>query len=201
MGDELVNPASDERIFDGRRRVGQDLRVERARRNIELKARDPDPAGSLETCLALGAEDHGEKWQRDTYFNVVSGGLKLREEHPGRPHLIQFDRADEPRQRESRYRIVAVDDASVLRAALAAAVGVGGEVTKRRRLLLWHDMRIHLDDVDGLGHFIELEAVAPADSDLTHEHAHVAELRVALAITDDRLLAHGYAQAGLWVRA
>jgi hypothetical protein len=79
--------------------------VQRPRRNIELKARDPDPSVSLEVCRALGAEDRGTIAQRDTYFKVASGGLKLREEQPGRPHLIQFERTSEPQQRESRYRI------------------------------------------------------------------------------------------------
>jgi adenylate cyclase class IV len=75
------------------------------RRNIELKARDPDSSASLEVCRALGAEDRGIITQRDTYFAVTHGGLKLREEQPGRPHLVQFERASEPQQRESRYRI------------------------------------------------------------------------------------------------
>lgn len=74
-------------------------------RNIELKALDPDQSASLEVCRALGAEDRGAIAQRDTYFDVARGGLKLREEQPGRPHLIQFERASEPQQRESRYRI------------------------------------------------------------------------------------------------
>jgi adenylate cyclase class IV len=180
---------------DGRRlRAGHNRRVERPRRNIELKARDPDPDASLKVCRALGAEDHGEISQRDTYFEVASGGLKLREERPGHPHLIQFERADEPRQRESRYRIVEVDDGTVLCAALAAAVGIRGVVAKRRRLFLWRSVRIHLDTVERLGDFIELEAVAPADSDLTAEHRLIAELRAALAITDERLVALGYAE-------
>lgn len=54
-------------------------------------------------------------------------------------------------------------------------------------------MRIHLDEVERLGTFIELEAVAPPDSDLAHEHRLVAELRDALGITDERLVALGYA--------
>jgi len=74
--------------------------------------------------------------QRDTYFEVPYGGLKLREEQPGRPHLIQFERASEPRQRESRYRIIEVSDGPALRAALAAAIGIRGVVAKRRHLLL-----------------------------------------------------------------
>jgi adenylate cyclase class 2 len=164
------------------------------RRNVELKARDADPARSLEICLTLGAEDRGELWQRDTYFQVAHGGLKLREQTPGAPHLIQFARADEPQARESRYRIVEVaGDAETLVAALDAALGVRGVVEKRRRLLLWRDVRIHLDVVERLGTFVELEAVAPPASDLTVEHARVAELREALGIVDERLVERGYA--------
>ena len=163
------------------------------RRNIELKATDPDPSVSLEMCRALGAEDRGTITQRDTYFEVARGGLKLREEQPGRPHLIQFERSSEPQQRESRYRIIEVSDGAALCAALASAIGIRGVVAKRRHLLLWQSVRIHLDEVEGLGNFIELEAVAPAGSDLAHEHRLVAELRDVLGITDERLVAHGYA--------
>jgi adenylate cyclase class 2 len=164
------------------------------RRNIELKARDPDPVLSLEACRALEAEDMGAIWQRDSYFDVPFGGLKLREEHPGRPHLIQFERASEPQQRESRYRIIEVTDPQTLLAALTAAVGLAVVVTKRRRLFLWQDVRIHLDDVEHLGTFIELEAVARPDSDLSHEHTLVSRLRSTFAITDERLVAIGYAK-------
>ena len=175
--------------------AGHNLCVEDPRRNVELKARDPDPEASLRTCRQLaGVEDHGEISQRDTYFEVATGGLKLREENPGRPHLIQFDRPSEPQQRESRYRIIEVDDGTALRAALAAAIGIRGVVAKRRYLLLWRNVRIHLDTVEELGNFIELEAVASADSDLTVEHQLVEKLRTVLEITDERLIALGYAE-------
>jgi adenylate cyclase class IV len=157
-----------------------------------LKAIDQDPSVSLKVCRALGVEDYGTIAQRDTYFEVAHGGLKLREEQPGRPHLIQFERASELQQRESRYRIIEVSDAAALCAALAAAIGIRVVVAKRRHLLLWQSVRIHLDEVERLGTFIELEAVAPADSDLAHEHRLVAELRDALGITDERLVALGY---------
>ena len=52
------------------------------RRNVELKALDPDPARSLAVCRELGAEDRGVLRQRDTYFRARSGRLKLREEEP-----------------------------------------------------------------------------------------------------------------------
>jgi adenylate cyclase class 2 len=169
------------------------LSVQTPRRNIELKAIDPDPFASLDVCRRLGAEDRGTIEQRDTYFEVARGGLKLREEQPGRSHLIQFERANEPQQRESRYRVIEVSDGAALSAALDAAIGIRGVVAKRRRLFLWENVGIHLDEVEQLGNFVELEAVAPSDSDLAHEYRLVAQLREALGIDDQRLVALGYA--------
>src|ERR671938_1015603 len=92
-------------------------------RNVELKARDPDPARSLERALALGAEDRGELRQRDTYFAAPRGRLKLREQEPGGAELITYERGDTAQARESRYRIAPVSDPEALREALDAALG------------------------------------------------------------------------------
>jgi homotetrameric cytidine deaminase len=164
-------------------------------RNIELKALDPDPERSLAACRELGAEDRGVLRQRDTYFRARTGRLKLREEDPGGAVLIQYDRPDAALARESRYRLAAVPDPDELRASLDAALGTLVVVDKRRHLLLWDGVRIHLDTVEGLGSFIELEGVAAADSDLAPEREKVARLQRELGIgeilTDsysDRLL-------------
>lgn len=133
-------------------------------------------------------------WQRDTYFAVRRGRLKLREQRPGGSCLIQYDRADERRQRLSAYRIAAIGEPAELLAVLDASLGVELTVTKRRRLFVWQSVRIHLDEVDDLGSFVELEAVAPPESDLTSEHRLVAELRDHLRIEDELLCDQGYAQ-------
>jgi homotetrameric cytidine deaminase len=169
--------------------------VSEARRNVELKALDPDPARTLERALALGAEDHGVIVQRDTYFHVREGRLKLREEEPGGAHLIAYSRPDAAAVRVSSYRVVPVPDPDGLRAALADTDGVDVVVEKRRRLLLWETVRIHLDEVEGLGSFLELEAVAEPDSDLAREQRQVAQLREALQIGDDALREGSYADA------
>jgi adenylate cyclase, class 2 len=169
-------------------------------RNIELKARDPDPARSLQVSLALGARDEGWLQQLDTYFNVRDGRLKLREQD-GTAELIQYQRADEAIERTSNYRIIPIQDPDVLKEALAAALGILVAVEKSRHLLLWRNVRIHLDEVPGLGSFIELEAVAEPDSDLSGEYRNVAELRKALGITNGRILAAGYSDELLRVGA
>ena len=165
------------------------------RRNVELKALDPDPARSLAVCRELGAEDRGVLRQRDTYFRARAGRLKLREQEPGGATLIQYDRPDAAAARESRYRVARVADPDELRASLDAALGTLVVVDKERHLLLWEGVRIHLDTVAGLGSFVELEAVAPPESDLGLEREKVTHLQRALGIEEvltdsysDRLL-------------
>jgi homotetrameric cytidine deaminase len=162
------------------------------RRNVEVKALDPDPERSLAICLDLGAEDRGVLVQRDTYFGARTGRLKLREEQPGGATLVQYDRPAAPHARVSAYRLVPVADPEELRAALDAALGTLVVVAKERRLLLWEGVRIHLDRVEGLGTFVELEGVAPAESDLEPERARVAELSAALGIDGERIVADSY---------
>ncbi len=169
-------------------------------RNIELKARDPDPAHSLNLALGLGAEDRGWLQQLDTYFIVPQGRLKLREQHDS-AELIYYERADNATARVSNYRLVQIEDSDGLKHALTAALGVLVAVDKSRRLLLWRDVRIHLDEVPGLGSFIELEAIAPPESDLTDECRLLADLRTTLEITDERILAFGYSDELLRVNA
>lgn len=130
--------------------------------------------------------------QRDTYFRARSGRLKLREEEGRGAHLIAYERPDDTGQRQSRYRIVAVAAADELKAALAATLGVEVVVAKERALFIWEQVRIHLDRVDGLGHFIEFEAIVADDSDIAVEEARVEALRRAFAIEDAHLIGGSY---------
>jgi homotetrameric cytidine deaminase len=155
------------------------------RRNVELKARDADPDATLRRALALGASDEGVLRQRDTYFGRTRGRLKLREQEGGRApiaQLIAYQRPDDEQARTSAYRLADVADPEAVREALDAALGTRVVVDKRRHLLLYENVRIHLDDVDGLGAFVELEGVAAPDSDLTREHELVERLRAELGL-------------------
>lgn len=166
-------------------------------RNVELKARDDDPERTLRAALAHGAQDQAVLKQVDTYFAAREGRLKLREERregaAPQATLIAYARADEAAARTSAYHLVDVPDPRALTAALDASLGTVVVVEKFRRLLLWQDVRIHLDEVEDLGTFVELEAVAAADSDLAGEHRKVAELREVLEIADQRVEPRGYA--------
>jgi homotetrameric cytidine deaminase len=167
-------------------------------RNVELKARDQDPEKTLRAALAHGAQDQGVLTQADTYFAAREGRLKLRVQRAegAEPSatLIAYARADEAAARTSAYHLVDVAEPSALAAALDASLGTVVVVEKFRRLLLWENVRIHLDEVAGLGTFAELEAVVPEGSDdLEAEHRKVAELRTVLAIDDEHVEPRGYA--------
>lgn len=168
--------------------------AEHASRNVELKARDPDPARTLQRCREIGAVEAGSLFQRDTYFNVPRGRLKLREQEPAAAMLVQYLRPDEARARVSAYVLIEVPEPEKLKQALTDSLGIACVVEKQRRLFLWEEtVRIHLDQVAGLGDFVEIEAVAPAGSNLAREQAQSERLRRLLEIEDDGLVASSYA--------
>jgi homotetrameric cytidine deaminase len=159
--------------------------------NVELKARDPNPEVTTARCLNLGAVDQGELRQTDTYFMARRGRLKLRSQEGGGSELIAYSRPDATEARESTY-VRAPASQSVLE-ALDSALSTTVVVSKRRRLYIWEGVRIHLDEVHGLGSFIEFEAVLPDAGDLESARSKVAHLRAELGIEDDALVAVGYA--------
>ena len=100
--------------------------------------------------------------QRDTYFRVPARAAEAARGDAGRRRADPVRTGPTPPQaRESRYRIAPVRTRAALREALDAALGTLVVVDKGRRLLLWEGVRIHLDRVEGLGSFLELEGVAP----------------------------------------
>lgn len=151
----------------------------------------------MAVCRSLGAEDQGLLEQKDTYFRAARGRLKLREENGATAHLISYERPDRTDRRESRYRIVPTERADELKAALGDALGVEVVVAKARRLFLWRGVRIHLDRVEGLGDFIEFEAVIGEGLDPGSAARRVEELRRAFAIGDDRLVGAGYSDLAM----
>ena len=132
--------------------------------NIELKARAHDVAKLIETASRLSDAPPVRLDQDDTFFATPSGRLKLRvidatDGSDRRGELIFYTRADAPGPRESAYIIASTPEPDSLRDILAAALGTAGRVRKRRMLYLAGQTRIHIDDVEGLGAFVELETV------------------------------------------
>ncbi len=132
-------------------------------RNLEFKAQIKEPE-SLERVFAKnGAAFTTVLKQRDTYFNVSRGRLKLREIDGKGSELIFYERDESsPSGMESKYDILPVGDPK-LKDFLARALGAMVVVEKERRLLKLRNARIHLDDVKGLGSFLEFEVVSAGE--------------------------------------
>lgn len=151
-------------------------------RNIEIKARLHSPEAQAELAAALADGPSEVLHQVDTFFNVRTGRLKLREFQDGSGELISYHRPDGLQPTCSQYSIYPAKFPERLKAALEETLGVLGVVRKTRRLLLHDQTRVHLDDVEGLGHFVELEVVLKADQSEQTGEAIARQLMAALAI-------------------
>lgn len=129
-------------------------------RNLEAKFRLADAEAARAIALGLGYAVEASFSQYDTFFAAANGKLKLREQPP-HAWLIDYQRGADGRDglMLSQYGIVPVTDAARTREVLARSLGVLGEVRKRRTLLVRGDVRLHLDHVEELGSFGEIEAV------------------------------------------
>lgn len=127
--------------------------------NLEQKFRCTDLGEARQRAMRLGAEDRGILQQHDLFFPAPQARLKLRVFGGGGTELIAYNRADSGLPRASDYHIAPVADAEAMIAVLTQSLGVPRSVRKTRRLLVWRATRIHLDEVDGLGTFVELETV------------------------------------------
>jgi predicted adenylyl cyclase CyaB len=127
--------------------------------NIEIKARVRDFEGIRARAEKLSDTPVQVLPQEDTFFNVEKGRLKLRILGADQSQLIYYTRPDQEGPKRSDYHISHSTDPQNLKRVLELAYGIRGVVHKTRYLYLVGQTRIHLDDVAGLGQFMELEVV------------------------------------------
>ncbi len=162
------------------------------KRNVEIKARVSDEAGFVRRAMEIAGTEPEVIVQADTFFDAPHGRLKLRRLSPDRSELIFYERTDTAGPKTSNYGIVSVDDPDALQAALAGALGIRGEVRKTRRLFMAGRTRIHLDEVECLGTFMELEVVLGEDEDITVGEAEAHDLMTRLGVEDNDLVQGAY---------
>ena len=124
---------------------------------------------------------------------MPNGRLKLRQIEGAAAALIWYERPDQVAARTSAYQLVPVREPRLLESVLAAALGARGQVRKRRTIYLWHNIRIHLDEVAGLGTCVEFEAVLSAGEDEAASRPCLEHLSRALGIRPEDHLAPSYA--------
>lgn len=160
--------------------------------NVEIKARLRDVAETRRRAAALADGPARELRQDDTFFPAARGRLKLRTFGPGSGELIHYDRPDATGPKTSSYAIVRTDDPDGLRSLLAGALGDVGRVRKVRTLFLVGQTRVHIDRVEGLGDFLELEVVLAAGQAPEAGVRIARELMERLGVHDGDLVAGAY---------
>lgn len=165
----------------------------RARSNLEIKARCADLDAARERACKLATAHIGVDQQVDTYFCTRLGRLKLRESSLSGGQLVPYLRPDAAGPRRSDYVVIPVEDPDAVRALLSKLLGVHRVVRKRREIFLASNVRIHLDAVEGLGTFLELEAVFEGGPEVeAREQAKVAALMRELGVEQEDLVATSY---------
>lgn len=160
-------------------------------RKLEAKFEIRDPSAAQIAAIAIGYKPAGLITQNDTHFAARAGKLKLREEDE-RSYLVGYRRVERAGLQLSEYQILPVHDAAGMRRLLSESLGLIGEVRKRRTLLVREHLRLHLDEVDGLGFFGEIEAILDDDSDLDDDRRAVERTLRALKIEAGKLVDDSY---------
>ena len=160
--------------------------------NIEIKARVRDLEGLLKRAEALSYTPCNVIVQEDTFFFAPQGRLKLRVLAPDRGELIFYVREDAAGPKRSSYLLFSTTDPVSLGAVLEAGLGVRGVVRKQRSLYQVGETRIHLDEVEGLGSFMELEVVLSSGQSEREGKAIAARLMAELGIKETDLVEGAY---------
>ena len=160
--------------------------------NIEIKARVEDF-----DALKMRAESLSEAPvkvipQEDTFFNAEKGRLKLRVQSPDEGYLIYYERPDQDGPKRSDYYLAKTNEPDDLKTALSLALGVRGVVKKTRYLYMIGQTRVHLDEVAGLGYFMELEVVMREGQSDAEGQAVAEELMRRLGIREEALIEGAY---------
>lgn len=127
--------------------------------NVEIKARVPDFEDMKKRAYELSGQEPTVINQEDTFFNVPNGRLKLRKQQGQKGQLIFYKRSDTQGPKLSDYSFHFTNDPFTLQNTLGQALGIQGHVKKVRFLYLVGQTRVHVDSVEGLGEFMELEVV------------------------------------------
>ena len=125
--------------------------------NVEIKARSADPSLVRNYLVSNEADFKGLDEQTDTYFNVRNGRLKLRE-GTIENNLIYYERNNQAGPKNSTFSLVRVEDAKGLKKVLEKSCGIKMIVRKRREIYYIGNVKFHIDEVPGLGSFVEIEA-------------------------------------------
>jgi adenylate cyclase class 2 len=160
--------------------------------NIEIKARTQKVDHIRQYLLRNGAEFRGIDQQTDTYFQVPNGRLKLRQGIIEN-NLIWYQRHDQAGPKQSDFLLTPVAEAASLRQTLANALGIKVTVVKKREIYFIDNVKFHIDELEGLGCFVEIEASNKTINFPVEQLTEQCDFyRKAFEIRDEDLLEYSY---------
>jgi adenylate cyclase len=160
--------------------------------NIEIKARARNFDEICCRAEALSGKPADILPQEDVFFNTPQGRLKLRFLSANSGQLIYYTRPDQDGPKRSDYHIFLTTDPENLKRVLELAYGIRGVVRKTRYLYLIGQTRVHLDNVEGLGQFMELEVVLREGQSDAEGQVIAEELMARLGVERDNLVEGAY---------
>jgi len=160
--------------------------------NIEIKARVEDFDALKTRAESLSDRAVQVLPQEDTFFNTEKGRLKLRILAPDLGYLIYYERPDQDGPKRSDYHLAKTEDPESLKNVLTLALGIRGVVRKTRYLYMVEQTRIHLDEVEGLGHFMELEVVMQEGQSDAEGQSIAEDMMRRLGIREEALIDGAY---------
>ena len=161
--------------------------------NVEIKAKCFHPEKVEAFLLNNNATFKGTDLQKDIYFNVPEGRLKLRQGNIEN-NLIFYKRNNQKGPKQSDFHLVPVPEPARLESLLTEALGIKVTVEKKRKIFYLANIKIHLDEVPGLGNFVEIEASNIAAPEITLEELHTQckDLMQHFNIREEDLIANSY---------
>ena len=160
--------------------------------NIEVKAVLKNVGAARDIARRLSGGHPDILHQEDVFFRCETARLKLRIFGPHSGELIRYERSDLPAVRVSKYLIARTNDPEILRTILTETLGTIGVVRKTRELFLVGQTRIHIDKVDRLGDFLELEVVMRPEQTEGEGQKIAREFLLEFSIGQADLLAEAY---------
>ncbi|KAG7454330.1 hypothetical protein MATL_G00258550 [Megalops atlanticus] len=177
-----INPKSAELLHN----------IDRMPSNVEIKAAVRNLKFLIQRAKELSRSEGTLIRQQDTFFNVQKGRLKLRNLMDGTGQLIFYERPDVDGPKLSNYSISLTNDPDGLTRVLSDALGVKGVVKKERHLYMVGQTRVHVDTVEGLGHFMELEVVMKDGQSAEEGEAIAHHLMEELGVKKEDLIVGAY---------
>ena len=160
--------------------------------NIEIKSVISDCESTKERLKELGIKEEYSMYQKDIFYQVPFGRLKLRSIDNSQHELIIYFRNNTKSPKPSKYYRIHTTHPNLINRVLIKIFGIRGVVEKDRVLFLQNNIRFHIDEVKNLGSYFEIEYIV-GDSELeVRAQEKVSSLLRILGISERQLISDSY---------